>query len=134
MEETSPPRRSGAAHWLGFLLSGGAAFAVDAGVLEALLHLTAWSPLVCRLIAIPCAMLVGWRMHRRLTFAVKTPATLREFLSFAAVGWSASVVNYGLFAGLLLLFPSLLPFAALVASSAFAMVWSYFGYRLHVFR
>ena len=134
MDETSSPRRSGMAHWLGFLISGAAAFGVDAAVLELMMRLTPWSPLVCRLIAIPCAMLVGWQMHRRFTFAVKTPATMREFVTFATVGWSASAVNYAIFAVLLLVFPGLLPFAALVLSSAFAMVWSYFGYRLHVFR
>ncbi|MGV8985248.1 MAG: GtrA family protein [Cypionkella sp.] len=134
MAETSPPRRSGLAHWLGFLVSGIAAFAVDAAVLETLIRLTPWSPLICRLIAIPCAMLVGWQMHRRFTFAVKTPATLREFATFATVGWSASAVNYGAFAGLLLVIPNLAPFVALIASSALAMIYSYFGYRLHVFR
>ncbi|MBI1170604.1 GtrA family protein [bacterium] len=134
MAEEGAPRRSGLAHWLGFLISGGAAFATDAAVLEALIRLTHWSPLVCRLIAIPSAMLVGWQMHRRFTFAVRTPATLREFLTFATVGWSASAVNYGIFAGLLLLFPGLAPVVALTLSSAVAMVWSYLGYRFHVFR
>lgn len=128
------PRTSGLAHWLGFLASGGAAFATDAAVLEALLHLTALSPLICRVIAIPCAMVVGWQMHRRYTFAVKTRATLREFMTFVAVGWSASAVNYAIFAGLVLAIPTLAPLVALVASSAVAMVYSYMGYRFHVFR
>ena len=134
MSENPAPRTSGLAHWLGFLASGGAAFATDAAVLEALIHLTALSPLLCRLLAFPCAMVVGWQMHRRFTFAVKTPATVREFLTFAAVGWSAAAVNYAVFAGLLLALPSLPPLAALVASSAIAMVYSYFGYRFRVFR
>ncbi len=119
---------------MGFLISGGAAFATDAAVLEALVRLTPLSPLICRPFAILCAMVVGWQMHRRFTFAVKTPSTWREFASFAAVAWGAAAINYALFAGLLLAFPSLTPFAALVTSSALAMVFSYFGYRLHVFR
>ena len=134
MPDTPPKPQSALAHMLGFLVSGGAAFATDAAVLEGLLHATPWPALLCRLIAIPCAMVVGWRMHRRFTFAVTTPGTLREFLSFATVGWSAAAVNYGVFAAVLLLIPTALPFIALVASSAVAMVYSYLGYRFHVFR
>jgi putative flippase GtrA len=134
MSDTTPKPQSTLAHMLGFLVSGGAAFATDAGVLEVLLYVTHWPALICRLIAIPCAMVVGWRMHRRFTFAVNTPGTLREFLSFAMVGWSAAAVNYGVFAAVLLLIPTAPPLAALVASSAVAMVYSYLGYRFHVFR
>jgi putative flippase GtrA len=121
-------------HLIGFLVSGGVAFGTDAAVLEVLLKVTTWPPIACRLIAIPCAMVVGWRMHRRHTFTVQTASTWREFRDFAAVGWSAALVNYLIFAGLVLAFPTMLPFAALVVSSIVAMIFSYLGYRFHVFR
>ncbi len=131
---TAPDNKRGLAHVLGFLTSGGLAFATDAAVLEVLLAVTSWSPLICRLIAIPCAMVVGWQMHRRLTFAVRKRPSWREFRDFAAVGWAAAAVNYLIFAGVLLAVPTIWPFAALVISSGAAMVFSYVGYRFHVFK
>ncbi|MEO8242334.1 MAG: GtrA family protein [bacterium] len=130
----TPEDKCGLAHAAGFVASGVMAFATDAVVLQGLLFLTSWSALVCRLIAIPCAMVVGWQMHRRLTFAVKTKATWREFRDFAAVGWVAAALNYGVFAGVVIAVPTLWPLVALVISSGVAMVFSYLGYRFHVFK
>ncbi|MDE3078498.1 MAG: GtrA family protein [Paracoccaceae bacterium] len=128
------PRTSGLAHWLGFLVSGGTAFVTDAGVLKLLLWLTPMSPLVCRLFSIATAMVVGWQMQRRFTFGLKTPGTIREFLQFASVAWTSSAVNYGLFAGLLMVLPGRPVFLSMFLSSGLAMVVSYLGYRLYVFR
>lgn len=124
----------GLRHWLGFLASGTGAFLTDAAVLKALLLVTALSPLLCRLISIPTAMLVGWQLHRRFTFGLQGIGTAKEFLHFASVGWGAAALNYAVFVGLLLGFPRLPPLAALVASSAVAMAFSYLGYRFFVFR
>ena len=55
------------------------------------------------------------------------------FARYAAVGWLSAAVNYALFAALLLAWPRLDPLAALVASSAAAMVVAYLGMRFGAF-
>jgi len=121
-------------HWLAFLLSGGAAFSVDAIVLKSLTVLLRLNPIVARLFAISLAMLVGWLAHRTFTFALRAPPSLAEFVRYALVGWSAAAVNYGLFALAIVLKPSLEPLLALVLSSLAATVFAYLGMRYGAFR
>ena len=79
-------------------------------------------------------MLAAWLMHRRISFAVTAPPSLREFMKFAAVAWSANLVNYGIYVVILLVWPATWLLAALVVSTAVATVLSYLGFRLGVFR
>ena len=121
-------------HWGGFILSGGTAFLVDAGLTTALIrfaHLDAFS---ARLLGIAVALVVAWLMHRRITFNVAAAPSWKEFRRFAAVAWSANALNYSVYALILLYRPATLPFAALVVATAIAMVFSYLGFRLGVFR
>lgn len=122
-----------ARHLLGFLGSGGTAFLVDAGI-TLLLTQAGLSPFIARLIAIAVAMVVAWLMHRRFTFAVSEPPSVRELLKFSAVAWSANALNYGIYAAVLVIWPALWPLAAMVLSTAVAMMFSYAGFRLGVFR
>ena len=130
----SPDGRHPVRHALGFLASGGTAFAVDALVL---LLLTAWlgvNPMAARLIAISLAMVAGWLMHRTFTFTVTKSPSVPEFLRYAGVAWTAAAVNYGVFVAILLARPATKPFAALVVSSAAAMTFAYLGMRFAAFR
>ena len=122
------PRR-----WGRFIVSGGVAFLVDAGVLALLTRVFGLDALLARVFAILCAMLVSWQMHRRVTFRVAGPPTLSEFARFAAVAWSASLVNYLVFAAILLVWPQVPPLSALVVSSLVAALFTYTGLRLGVF-
>jgi putative flippase GtrA len=121
-------------HWGGFLASGGTAAVVDAAITLALVHLAGFDPFTSRLIAILIAMVVAWLMHRRLTFAVAAAPSLREFLRFAAVAWSANALNYAIYAGILLAWPGSLPLVAIVIATGIAAVFSYIGFRFGVFR
>jgi putative flippase GtrA len=121
-------------HWGGFLLSGGTAALVDAGITTALIHLARLDPFSSRIVAILVAMVVAWLMHRRITFAVTAPPTLREFGKFAAVAWSANTLNYAIYAVILLVWPGFSPLVALIISTGIAAVFSYLGFRLGVFR
>ena len=121
-------------HWGGFLASGGTAAVVDAAITLALVHLVGFDPFTSRLIAILIAMVVAWLMHRRLTFAVTAAPSLREFLRFAAVAWSANALNYAIYAGILLVLPGSLPLVAIVIATGIASVFSYVGFRFGVFR
>lgn len=121
-------------HWGGFVLSGGSAFLVDAGINTGLIHLAGLSPFISRLISIGCAMVFAWLMHRNVTFAVNSPPRLSEFARFATVAGSANALNYAIYAGILLIRPSTPPFAALVVSTGIATAASYLGFRFGVFK
>ena len=136
-EGTGAPRAepaSGLRHWLGFLASGLIDLAVDATVLEIGVRLFALDPLVARLGAISTAMVAGWLAHRRLTFAITSPATLSGLARYVAAAWVAAAVNYGAFAAMLLIWPAIPRLAALAFSSAVAMFFSYLAMRYAVFR
>lgn len=121
-------------HGAGFLLSGTTAFVTDAAVLQLLTAGFGVHPILARLVAISLAMVTGWLMHRRLTFAVSIPPSVTEFLGYAGVAWMAAALNYSVFVVVILLRPGIPPFVALVASAAVSMVFSYLGMRFGVFR
>lgn len=121
-------------HGLGFLVSGAAAFCVDALVLELLTAVAGLHAIPARLAAISLAMVAGWLMHRTLTFAVRTPPSLLEFLRYAGVAWTAAAVNYAAFVLIVLAHPAIEPLAALVVSSLLAMIFAYLGMRFGTFR
>jgi putative flippase GtrA len=136
----APGMRSRLQHGAGFIVSGGLAFATDASILTLLTRGAALDPFSARIIAIACAMIVGFYAHRRLTFAVSEPATLQQFGKFLSVAVTASIVNYAIYAGILLLTPvteppvTVDPLAALVIATAISMFVSYVGLRFGVFR
>lgn len=121
-------------HWGGFLLSGGTAFLVDAGITLALASFTPLGRGVARLIGILVAMVVAWLMHRHITFAVRRPPSVSEFLRFAAVAWVANALNYLVYLGILFALPATPTLAAIVVATLIAAVFSYLGFRLGVFR
>jgi putative flippase GtrA len=121
-------------HWGGFLFSGGTAFLVDAGITLGLIRLMGLDPFLARLVGIAAAMVVAWMLHRRITFNVAHPPSLAEFLRYATVAGSANGLNYAVYAAILLIRPAIPPFFALIVSTGVAMVFSYLGFRLGVFR
>jgi putative flippase GtrA len=119
---------------LGFLISGGIAFSVDALVLTLLTSLLLVHPIPARLVAISLAMVVGWLAHRRLTFAVQAAPSFAEFGRYAAIAWTAAAVNYGVFVVIMLQRPQTPSLLALVAASLVAMFVAYLGMRFGAFR
>ena len=124
---------SGSRHWGGFILSGGTAFVVDAGITTLLVHF-GLDRFIARLIGIGVAMVVAWLMHRRVTFAMDAAASWSEFLRFATVAASANALNFVVYSLLLVVFPGLPIIVAIVIATAIATVCSYLGFRLGVFR
>jgi putative flippase GtrA len=124
---------SGARHWGGFLLSGGTAFVVDAGLTTLLVHFGV-DRFLARILAIACAMVVAWLMHRRVTFAMESDRSWSEFARYVGVALSANILNFAVYSVLLLVFPALHVIVAIVIATAVATVFSYLGFRLGVFR
>ncbi len=121
-------------HGLGFVLSGSIAFCVDAGILEILVTGFGVHKLTARVVSLSFAHVAGWLSHRRFTFRLSTPPTWREFLRYAGVQYTIALLNYGIFALIVLLKPDIEPLYALAASSGVAMLFSYFGIRFGAFR
>jgi putative flippase GtrA len=121
-------------HGAGFIASGGLAFVTDASILTLLTRGAGLDPFSARLIAIACAMIVAFFAHRRLTFAVTEPATWGQFSKFIGVATTASIVNYAIYAGILLFRPGSEPLIALIFATALSMFVSYVGMRFGVFR
>ena len=120
-------------HSLGFLTSGTLAFLTDAAVLAALTRVAGIDPFTARLVAIATAMVVAFFAHRQLTFRVETAPTLGQFVKFVSVAATASIINYAVYAGLLLVIPGLEPLLALAMASVVAMLATYAGLRFGVF-
>jgi putative flippase GtrA len=119
-------------HWGGFIFSGLTAFAVDVAVTWLLVqvHLDRFSS---RLIGILVATVVAWLMHRRITFNVSYPPSVREFVRFFLVASSANGATYVAYAVILLLLPETPLVAAIVVSSGVGGLLSYIGFRFGVF-
>ncbi len=131
---TSPARRPAIHHWAGFLASGLIALSIDAAILETGIRLFGLHPLVARLLGISCAMVAGWLAHRTLTFMLRSRPTFREFARYAAVAWTTQAINYGTFASILIVRPTLPPLAALLLASIVATIFAYVGMRYGAFR
>lgn len=131
---TGSDDRSTLQHGAGFVASGLLATLTDAGVLVALTRGLGSDPFSSRLVAIACAMVVGFFAHRRLTFAVQEPATIKQFTQFVSVAATAAAINYALYAAILLIWPSTDPLIAMLAPTLAAMTVSYLGLRFAVFR
>jgi len=121
-------------HWGGFLVSGGTAAVIDAGITSGLVHGVGLDPFSARIVSILIAMVAAWFLHRRLTFNVAAAPSLREFGRFATVAASANLLNYAIYAAILLAWPGTLPALAVIIATGIAAVFSYVGFRLGVFR
>lgn len=116
-----------------FVLAGGAGFLVDAGVLALLLHATPLGPLPARVVAIAAAMLFTFWMNRTFTFGRSGRGIAAEGARYGSVGLGAALLNYAVYAALVLAFPALSPLLAVAAASLVAMTWSFLGYSRFVF-
>ena len=83
---TEPAPYSGVKHGAGFLASGVLATGTDATVLLAMTRGFGLGPFSGRIIAIGCAIVVGYFAHRRLTFGSREPASFSQFSKFVSIG------------------------------------------------
>ncbi len=115
-----------------FLAAGAAGFLVDAGVLALLTEAADRPELPARLVSIGVALFVTWRINRRFAFRAPGRGTVREFGRYLAVGASTSLLNYAVFAALVV-FADTAALPALAAASVTAMIASFLGYDRLVF-
>lgn len=125
--------RGYARHYGGFLLAGLCALATDTAALALLTRVAGLSPFIARPFGIALAMIVSWLINRTITFSAGTPPTIAEFSRFAGVSITSQLVNYAVFAALLIAMPGLMPELALLAACFVSMFVSYVGFRFGVF-
>jgi len=112
---------------------GGTGFVVDAVLLTAFVATGLAGPLVARVFSIALAGLVTWQLNRNFTFAPSGDSQMAEAARYGGIVVAASVVNYLIYAGLMLAIQGLEPLIALILSSIGAMGFSYIGYDRFVF-
>ncbi|MEO1552545.1 MAG: GtrA family protein [Pseudomonadota bacterium] len=116
-----------------FAMVGTIGFAVDIGITLGLVAFGV-NPLWARIVAIALAMLTTWRLNRVLTFGASKTSQASEGLRYFAVAISVALINYAIYAALLLTIPTLPPALAVLISVGFATGLSFFGYRYFAFR
>lgn len=117
-----------------FLIAGSIGFLADAGMLALLLDATALGPFAARVVAILFALVVTWGFNRAITFGRSRFPLLLEGARYGTIGLLSALLNYAVYAGLLLALPLLHPLFALAIASLAAMAFSWTGYSRFVFR
>lgn len=116
-----------------FALVGGLGFLVDIGLTLMLIGF-GLDAFVSRVIAIAFAMLTTWRLNRALTFGASATSQASEGARYFMVAIVVAMVNYAIYAALLVTIPAIPPGAAIVIAVGFATVLSFCGYRLFAFK
>jgi putative flippase GtrA len=119
---------------LTFLMVGSAGFAVDVGVLTAILDWTRADPYSARIVAIGLALMVTWQLNRHFTFGRSDSHAAVEGLRYGSVGIAGNVLNFGVYSAILMAFPRTAPVVALIAGSASGTLFAYTGYSRLVFK
>lgn len=130
----SHPVRSETAGFARYCLIGAVGLLIDAGSLVWLIREVGLNPFIGRACSILLALTMCWAMHRNWTFESRANSPLAEWSRFAAVNGVGGGLNYLIYAGVLLAFPSTTPLAALIAGSAFALCANYLGSRFWAFQ
>jgi putative flippase GtrA len=112
---------------------GSLGFMVDVSVLYVLM-LANISAFYARIPAIIIAASVTFILNKYVTFAHKKSDKLAQMMRYGAGVALASLINYGVFSGLLLIFPSLKPLFALIIASLSAMLISYYWHATIAFK
>jgi putative flippase GtrA len=121
-----------------FAVGGLIGLVVDAGIVQALVGLLHWNPYAARVLSFLAAATATWWWNRRQTFRHRRSgrSAFAEWLHWMALMGGGAVVNYGVYALCLALWPALQrwPAAAVAAGSAAAAGVNFLSARLTLFR
>lgn len=117
-----------------FAIVGGTGFVVDAWVLTTLLELRLADKFSARVVAIGLALVVTWSLNRRFTFGASDRPVAVEGVRYGTIGIIGNVLNFIVYSGILLTFPTTKPLIAMTFGSATATVFNYTGYSKLVFK
>jgi|SRR5690348_4549866 len=121
-----------------FAVGGAIGLVVDAGVVQALVSLAGWNPYLARVLSFLCAASVTWWWNRRRTFAHRRSGRTAgsEWLHWMGLMGLGALVNYGVYAAVLLAFPFAhrWPAVAVAVGSALAAGVNFVAARTVLFR
>lgn len=120
---------------VGFLIIGGIAFIIDAGILQGLV-IVGVDPYVARLFSIFTAIVFTWWFNRKHSFQIDTKPNLKEFLKYfstSAAGASINWVSYSVLIIYFIIDSNYLVVAAGIAT-CIAMVFNFLSMKYLVFK
>lgn len=120
---------------LRFSMVGVVGFAVDGGVLQALVSLGGADPVLARAVSLPLAVWATWFLNRRFTFEGSGGA-LASFLRYVVVSLGGAGVNLCTYTALVLSSSAMAarPLWPLAVASIVALVFNYLGSKHFAFR
>ncbi len=119
--------------FLRFCCIGGLGFVIDSSVTYFLVWLGMES-LTARIPAILVALTVCYRYHHGFTFRKEGRAPWRGWYKFLISNAIGSLINYGAYAGVLLIWPDVVLILPLIVGSGAAMVANYVMSACYVFK
>lgn len=121
-----------------FAVGGVIGLIVDAGVVQALVGLFGWNAYGARVISFLLAATATWMWNRRYTFAGRSSgrSLASEWLHWVGLMMAGAVVNYAVYAAMLMAFPQLhrWPAVAVLAGSLVAALVNFSTARGVLFR
>ncbi|KRE93745.1 hypothetical protein ASG87_18075 [Frateuria sp. Soil773] len=121
-----------------FAVGGVAGLLIDAGIVQGLVGALGWNPYLARVLSFLVAATFTWWWNRHHTFPARPSghAAHAEWLRWMGLMSVGAVVNYGVYAALLLGFPSLhrWPAVAAAAGSAVAALVNFSAARGALFK
>lgn len=121
-----------------FAVGGLGGLVIDAGIVQMLVSFGHWNPYLARVLSFLLAATFTWWWNRRYTFAARHSGrhARAEWLQWIALMSMGAVVNYGVYALLLLNFPDLhrWPAPAAAAGSVVAALVNFSTARRVLFR
>jgi len=117
-----------------FCLFGAAGFAVDGGVLTALVNGMGWHHYPARAISFTLAVSLTWWLNRKWTFA-RTHDTRSEYLRYFSIQGIGAAINLGTYVIVIESVPALarVPIVPLAIGAALALVFNFLASRRFVF-
>lgn len=100
------------------MIAGSFGFAVDVGVLMALVHLVHVDAVSARVMAIGCAISGTWFINRNFTFDKSAHSLAKEGVRYWGIAAFSAGINFAVYTLLLLVDRQMIPILALAASSA----------------
>jgi putative flippase GtrA len=112
-----------------FGLVGGTGLASDIAMFTLICHFGV-NPFIARIFSLGFATLVTWILNRQITFD-RQPRTIgHEGARYALVTIGAQGISYLAFAGLITMFPQVLPQVSMVIGAVVGALFSFQGHKL----
>jgi putative flippase GtrA len=108
---------------------GGTGLASDMTAFTLFLHLGV-NPFIARIFSLGFATLVTWLLNRQITFERQDRAIGQEAARYVLVTLGAQGISYLAFAGLITMFPQVLPQISMTIGAVVGALFSFKGHKL----